>query len=469
MQFLEHLSPQGLAQVLTERMLNGILESAVLAVVACLLLKAIGRRSSGTRFAVWFVVLLSTVALPFIEVQRHPSSVAAHPADAAILIPSSWALYLFCIWGVISAGFLGRVALGLMQIRGLRRECTPLDLASLEPGLMGAVSTGARPIELYVTDSLRVPMATGFLRPMIVIPSWALRELSPENLKVVLLHEAAHLRRWDDWTNLAQKILRALFFFHPVVWWVESKLALEREMACDDIVVAATSSPRAYAACLIAVAEKNLGRRGLALAQAAVHRMRHTSMRIRGILDGRRPSAVRIWKPAVGLMLALALVCIGSMREMPRLVGFHSPVSGPATIASATVPVPSRGTLHLTRASLALPVPRAAAKSRPAPTRRIVPEVETVATQPEFATDRSDDAILPDQPARVVPASAQFQNSGTSQAFGFAATETVFVVTQDPQVSATGNQMFRVRVYRWTVFYPSLYFENTRKPLSKSI
>jgi len=100
-------------------------------------------------------------------------------------------------------------------------------------------------------------MATGFFRPMIVIPAWALGELSTEELKVVLLHEAAHLERWDDWTNLTQKVLRALFFFHPVVWWLESKLALEREMACDDLVVAATSSPRAYAECLVSLAEKS--------------------------------------------------------------------------------------------------------------------------------------------------------------------------------------------------------------------
>ena len=114
------------------------------------------------------------------------------------------------------------------------------------------------------------------------------QELSVEELKVVLLHEAAHLQRWDDWTNLTQKVFRAVFFFHPVVWWLEGKLALEREMACDDLVVATTSSPRAYAECLVALAEKSFGRRNLALAQAAVSRVRHTSLRIRQILDRKR-------------------------------------------------------------------------------------------------------------------------------------------------------------------------------------
>jgi len=65
-----------------------------------------------------------------------------------------------------------------------------------------------------------------------------------------LLHEFAHLGRWDDWTNLAQKLVRTIFFFHPAVWWIEKRLSLEREMACDDVVLAETQNPRAYAECL---------------------------------------------------------------------------------------------------------------------------------------------------------------------------------------------------------------------------
>ena len=108
------------------------------------------------------------------------------------------------------------------------------------------------------------------MKPLVVIPSWATRELSPAEFNTVLLHELAHLGRWDDWTNLAQKVLGALLFFHPAIWWIEKKLALEREMACDDLVLAKTASPRAYAECLVSLAEKNLLQRGIALAQAAV-------------------------------------------------------------------------------------------------------------------------------------------------------------------------------------------------------
>jgi hypothetical protein len=170
---------------------------------------------------------------------------------------------------------------------------------------------------------LHVPTAIGFFKPAVIVPAWALSELSPAELNTILLHELAHLRRWDDWTNLAQKLLRAVFFFHPAVVWVENRLSLEREMACDDFVLAQTSNPRAYAQCLVSLAEKNLIlRHGMALAQAAVGRMRQTTQRVLQILDARRPSGVRVWKPAPWLVGAFSVVCLVSAGHAPQLVAF---------------------------------------------------------------------------------------------------------------------------------------------------
>ena len=94
------------------------------------------------------------------------------------------------------------------------------------------------------------------MKPVVVVPGWVMQELSADELNQILLHELAHLRRWDDWTNLAQKVVKALFFFHPAVWWIEKRVSLEREMACDDAVIAETASPRAYAECLTHLAER---------------------------------------------------------------------------------------------------------------------------------------------------------------------------------------------------------------------
>ena len=136
----------------------------------------------------------------------------------------------------------------------------------------------------------------------------------------------------------SRKILGALLFFHPAVWWIEKKLALEREMACDDLVLARTTSPRAYAECLVSLAEKSFLRRGLALAQAAVDRLRNVSLRVSQILDVDRPRATRVWRPAPVLVGGVSLVCLMALSHAPtRLVSFENVRLSPA-VASADAP-----------------------------------------------------------------------------------------------------------------------------------
>jgi hypothetical protein len=215
-----------------------------------------------------------------------------------------------------------------------------------------------RHVELCASDTVQVPTAIGFFRPAVVLPSWTLRELSPPELHALVLHELAHLRRWDDWTNLAQKILRALFFFHPAVWWVERRLSLEREMACDDVVLAHTANPRAYAQCLVSLAEKNFLRRGVALAQAAVGRMRQTSLRVLQILDARRPDGVRIWKPAPWVVAGFSVACLSVAAHAPKLVAFRDASTSYPVSVSATANLrnePSSFTPPVVAASYVVP------------------------------------------------------------------------------------------------------------------
>jgi beta-lactamase regulating signal transducer with metallopeptidase domain len=324
------------AQMSVERLLNCLAGGMAIALFAWVLLRLTGRRNSGTRFAVWFCALLAIAVAPLLETSSTGASAIMHPAAAAITMPRAWSLYLFSAWAAVVLVGLARVAAGLWHLRTIRKNCTPVDLGNLDPiVLLRRLDEfrSARRVELYSSDALQVPTAIGFLKPAVVLPSWTLRELSPAELNAVVLHELAHLRRWDDWTNLAQKVLRALLFFHPAVWWVESRLSLEREMACDDMVLAQTADPRAYAECLVSLAEKNLLQRGVALAQAAVGRMRQTSQRILQILDAGRPNAVRVWKPAPWVVAGFSVACLVSAAHGPRLVAFgDSNATAPAAL-----------------------------------------------------------------------------------------------------------------------------------------
>jgi beta-lactamase regulating signal transducer with metallopeptidase domain len=321
-----------LARMSAESLLNCMLEGVAIGLFAWILLRIVGRRNSSTRFAVWFFALIAIAALPVLSVAA--SSARVGSAGSAITVPSSWALVIFSVWATIAGIALFRVGVGLWQLRKLRASCTPIDATTLDPVVQETLRSfqSVRHVTLCQSASLRVPTAIGFVKPVVVLPVWTLQELSTAELNSILIHELTHLRRRDDWTNLTQQILKALLFFHPAVWWIENKLALEREMACDDAVLAETANPRGYAQCLISVAEKSFMRRGVALAQAAVNRVRQTSLRVTQILDVNRSSAIPVWKPAVYSLAAFFIACLVSLSQAPELISFKDQ---PETLASA--------------------------------------------------------------------------------------------------------------------------------------
>jgi beta-lactamase regulating signal transducer with metallopeptidase domain len=314
------------AQAFAERMVNCVAGGVAIALLAGLLLRLTGRRNAGTRFAVWYGILLIVAALPFLTGSvstRVPG--LARGAQPEVTLPASWAFFWLATWGVGAAVGLARICIGVWRVRKLRARASLLTPLELDPLVRKTLEENGsrRAVAVCVSPEVRVPAAIGFFRPAVLIPSWAMYTLPPAELNAILLHELAHLQRWDDWTNLVEKMVRAIFFFHPAVWWAGSRLSLLREMACDDLVLARTSNPKAYAECLISLAEKSFLRRGLALANAAVNRMSETSLRVAEILDANRPAATRICKPALGAMAMCSIAMVAVLSRAPRLVGFE--------------------------------------------------------------------------------------------------------------------------------------------------
>jgi beta-lactamase regulating signal transducer with metallopeptidase domain len=323
---------QTIAQITIARVLNSLPEGVLIALFAAAMLRLLPRQNSGTRFAVWFVALLAVVALPVAGlplIGRVTSGNSPLPADGMrplITVPGPWGLVLFVAWVLAASVAMLRLVAGLWRLGTLRRSCVAIDGADLKPATKEMIAdfSSSKSVTLATSECVNVPAAIGFFKPMIVIPAWALRELTPAELNIVLIHEFAHLRRGDAWTNLLQKIVRSVFLFHPAVCWIESRLSLEREMACDDHVLAETANPRGYATCLVALLEKSVAHRGWAMAQAAVHRTGEASQRIAQILDVTRPNGKRVWKPALGLVGTFSLLCLMVVPHVPRFVAFDS-------------------------------------------------------------------------------------------------------------------------------------------------
>ncbi|HEX3986724.1 MAG TPA: M56 family metallopeptidase [Acidobacteriaceae bacterium] len=310
------------AQTAVEHVLNTLPEGLLLAAGAWLLLRLLPRQNSGTRFAIWLVALAGVAGLPFLGVMRGGASSILPQTHPEITLSPFWGSAFLLLWVPISLLALARVAAGLWQIRRVRKSCNEVALADVDPMLRAPFADLKRPVRLLISDSARVPAAMGFRHPVVVLPVWTLRDLPADALRHILIHELAHIRRHDDWTNLVQKIARAVFFFHPAVWWIDARLSLEREMACDEAVLAATRNPRAYAGCLIDLLERGCARRGWTMAQAAVARAHDASVRIARILQESRPASTRLGRRALGLAAGVSLACSGVVLCSPGLVGF---------------------------------------------------------------------------------------------------------------------------------------------------
>ena len=101
-----------------------------------------------------------------------------------------------------------------------------------------------RAVRLLQSGLAETAMVVGWLRPVVLVPVFAFTTLTEEQLRAVIAHELAHIRRRDHWVNLIQGVVEILLFFHPAIWWLSRRIRIEREYCCDDVSVQATGSPR---------------------------------------------------------------------------------------------------------------------------------------------------------------------------------------------------------------------------------
>jgi beta-lactamase regulating signal transducer with metallopeptidase domain len=379
-------------------LLNGICQGALLAAAMWLLLKLLPRQNPTTRFTILWVTLLGVfvpsapedsptftvtsspapidIEQPKVGVQKaaaasdsqlasasqsKPEPITEPAADSVTVTSAAWRRAaavmaavkrpvirirsgrvlgaLGMIWALLSVGMLLRLGLGYRALRGLKAAAKPFPAQWQQRLRHLSRSNGIRrQAQLLVSSRIPVPMSLGFLNPAILIPRRLQDTLSDAELEHIVLHELAHLRRRDDWTNLARKIIEALLPIQPAIYWIGQRMSIECEMACDDWVIATTGTAKPYATSLTRVAELTRWGQPGALAAGATGKRSQLYSRVQHMLDKTRNAAPKLALGPLGAaMLSVGLLLYAGVRA-PQMIAF---AQSPAPENSYREPVPS--------------------------------------------------------------------------------------------------------------------------------
>jgi uncharacterized protein YjbI with pentapeptide repeats/beta-lactamase regulating signal transducer with metallopeptidase domain len=273
-------------------------------------------------------------------------------ADDVPSLSRDVALALVAVWLLGAAIGLGGLLFSVLRVRGLKRRSSPLDspLADELPWLT-EVGPG-REIYLRLSYETETPVAIGFRRPVILIPTELATAEGLSAIEQLILHEHAHLRRYDDWTNLIQRTIERIFWFNPIVWILGRRIALEREIASDDAVVDRTGAPHQYATSLWKLAREMRMPEHAVVAPGALLTRKQISIRIEQLLDKNR--ARLHGSPIAALGVALA-GCAAVALVATAAPAVELPASPASTMADTMAAPPATMHAAQTRAN---PAPR---------------------------------------------------------------------------------------------------------------
>jgi Leucine-rich repeat (LRR) protein/beta-lactamase regulating signal transducer with metallopeptidase domain/tetratricopeptide (TPR) repeat protein len=253
----------------------------------------------------------------------------AHPAQRARIYP--WA-YGIAAYAAVTAALLAWVLFGWLQMRRRLLRARVLNDARVT-GILSSAQEQAgvsRCVAVIESEAHAAPLTFGTFLPVIIVPRGLLAGLSDEEIRVLLLHELAHIRRRDAPTLMLVSLLRALFFFQPLAWVAARRVSILSERAADDIVLEVTEQPMAYAKTLARLAEE-LPRRaiGIELSAGFVFSRGAFLGRVKAVLAARvRDRKLSRWallRTVAAVVIALCIACAVPMAEKPASEVAKSP------------------------------------------------------------------------------------------------------------------------------------------------
>jgi beta-lactamase regulating signal transducer with metallopeptidase domain len=234
------------------------------------------------------------------------------PVHVTLVAPPrrpGWAAIVGIIWVAGAVVALIPLLVGILQLRLVARRVHDVESDALDAHAASlARSLGVRRVVRVVEgEAIATPMTWGIVRPVVLVPA-GFGEWPEARQRDVLLHELAHVARFDCLTQYLASVVCALHWFNPLAWVAARNLRVERERACDDRVLLAGARASEYAEHLLTIA-RTLRTPGAAGAAAlAMARPSHLEGRLLAVLDGRRQRAILTRGRAAGIGTATLVV-----------------------------------------------------------------------------------------------------------------------------------------------------------------
>lgn len=325
-------------------------QGLLIGMISAVLLTVLRNARPQARYLAACVALLACLTLPGWEFVRGlqsdanvvviadatPVHIANDIAPLPVVAADNWhpdlqarLPWIVSLWSIGAALLALRMALGLAWIGTVRRaHATDLDWQRRLDRIATRMGL-AMSVRLHLADDLDGPVAAGWWRPIVIVPTALLARMSPELLEALLAHELAHIKRHDYLVNLAQSAVEALLFYHPVVWWLSRQIRIEREQIADDLAAHALGAPRDLALALQELDRFQLHSTQLALAASGGNLM----SRIQRLI---RPNVRALtWQMALPI-LGLTAVCLAAYANTQPI----APKAGtPVTVNAAVAPV----------------------------------------------------------------------------------------------------------------------------------
>jgi beta-lactamase regulating signal transducer with metallopeptidase domain len=368
------------------------------------------RLNAATRYWIWWGALAGVVWLGVRNVFAR-GVVAPSRAEPLVVVPSApdvWVAIALGIWAGVALVRLVRLLAAVEGIWALRARCRsiPEDVEARLPLWLAGREQG-RPSRVMLCDDVAGPTLLGFGRPIVALPQSMVTTLKPEQLDAVVLHEHAHAQRRDDWMMLLQALIQSVFWIHPAAAAIGRAINFERELACDERVVARTFRPKDYARCLTRAAELRGAKHQTALGSALFGAAGQLARRIDRLLAMSGSQPFRVSRlAALGGACAIGVVAVQ--------LGTLPPV---AEIGDLVVPAVARASRLVVGADAA-PV---ALRTIAAPQLTLARRPPRRLLLPASAPPGAPDSAQPGRPSNAVPGLGEEMPTATTADIAHAA------------------------------------------------